>query len=693
VCSGANVDVAGQPSPIKGACLCVKGYAWDTTTSACVECKNLDTAVKCGVSSCKGYFYLVDKCTTCGLLGADSATTNVKAELTDIAIDGVCQCLPGFLWNKVTFLCEACDTRPVSDCAVGNCIKFFVKGTTCTACPVGSTRNSQTKTTECKCPADNIWSSATFGCVLCASPSSLDAKSGSCIECGKITNGAGALTPYDPFKCKCKGNYSFISGACTCDSTAKLFDTGTGCATCSGIPGGLTFNTTTAGCNCISTASWSPDLKRCRCTDTASYMTAGGCVKCSTLPVGTTTGGNFNKPDQCNCAEGLVWDTTQKKCVCTGVSIFNSVSTTCESCAKAVFFSAGTAASFSACICRINMLWDSKIPSCVCDTVSIVGSSKLNCISCKSVAGSTGVKASSTACGCKPGWTWNANLKTCTCLTNTCTCPANSILNSTKVCVPCSTISGSTQFAYSNTVCKCGFSFVWNPTSFKCDCPTTALLNAAKTTCRNCDILSSALSKATAPNTCNCMTNYVWSATSFNCEIKATTDNKILLLNGTKVSCAGLGASTGISYDNFNCKCAAGSVWRDFSAACVACSTITNSTGTAFNAVSCVCIAGSYWDILSFSCKLLVCKYAISDARCTYCHGSHIQAKISPQLLIVTVSEKTTLLSGDSQFATASAAASANYANYASYKCLCVTGATWSVARRRCYLNAYNATY
>jgi hypothetical protein len=189
------------------------------------------------------------------------------------------------------------------------------------------------------------------------------------------------------------------------------------------------------------------------------------------------------------------------------------------------------------------------------------------------------------------------------------------------------------------------------------------------------------------------MTNYIWSSSTFNCEVKSVTDNKIMLLNGTKVSCAGLGGSSGTSYDNFNCKCPVGSVWRDFTSSCVACSTITNSTGTAFNAIACVCKADSYWDILSFSCKLLVCKYAVTDSRCTYCAVGQVLAKSSAQLLLVTQAEKTILLSGDAQFAAASKAASAKYESFASYKCLCATGSAWSASRRRCFTLPANATY
>jgi hypothetical protein len=58
----------------------------------------------------------------------------------------------------------------------------------------------------------------------------------------------------------------------------------------------------------------------------------------------------------------------------------------------------------------------------------------------------------------------------------------------------------------------------------------------------------------------------------------------------------------------------------------------------------------------------------------------------------VTASEKTILLTGDSNFFTNANKASPQYLSYTSYKCLCATNYTWSVSRRRCYNKILNAT-
>jgi hypothetical protein len=143
--------------------------------------------------------------------------------------------------------------------------------------------------------------------------------------------------------------------------------------------------------------------------------------------------------------------------------------------------------------------------------------------------------------------------------------------------------------------------------------------------------------------------------------------------------------------DNFNCKCATGGVWNDYINECVACSSIANSTGVVVSIYGCGCNSGFFWDSFSFSCRPTTCAYAITDSRCAYCLRN-AGIVVIPQLLIVTATEKTMLLSGDSLYSYYVNLASPRYLNYASYKCLCATNYTWSVSRRRCYNKTLNAT-
>jgi hypothetical protein len=251
---------------------------------------------------------------------------------------------------------------------------------------------------------------------------------------------------------------------------------------------------------------------------------------------------------------------------------------------------------------------------------------------------------------------------------------------------------GASGLVASRTSCQCLKSYVWNSATFKCDCPKGAFTNGAKTYCRYCDVFSNSNGKfATTANTsCACLPNHKWNTATQQCDFNPASVS-IYLLNGTLISCKNLPTSTGVALDNFNCKCQTNFVWNDYTNACVACSTISNSTGKTTSAYACGCNPNFYWDFLSFSCKQTSCKYPITDTRCTSC-PKHAGNVLTAQLLIVTATEKTILLSGDSNFAAAAKTASAQYLTYTSYKCLCATNYTWSVARRRCYFRTLNAT-
>jgi len=152
---------------------------------------------------------------------------------------------------------------------------------------------------------------------------SMDNSTGKCIDCKadlyvipySLTNISKISTNYS---CKCRANYQFINGICTCNNTALLFDKGdgAGCGNCSVIAGGTGYNKATLGCNCIAGAHWVASKKICLCNDTPNYLVSNKCTPCKNLGGGLTLGGSQSYPTTCSCASGLMWSSIYKTCIC-----------------------------------------------------------------------------------------------------------------------------------------------------------------------------------------------------------------------------------------------------------------------------------------------------------------------------------------------------------------------------------------
>ncbi len=340
------------------------------------------------------------------------------------------------------------------------------------------------------------------------------------------------------------------------------------------------------------------------------------------------------------------------------------------------------------------MIWNSLTSTCICDTKSIPkGTSKLYCTACSSIIGASGAKVGTTGCGCKAGWAWNTNLQICTCTTTSCICPIDFALIN-QICTNCSTIIGSTGKSSSNIACACKKSFVWNTTNSNCTCPKGGMTNTNKNVCTFCDISANAYNyTSTAKTACNCTINHLWDPVNLTCRF--TAGSLVMLANGTKISCSGLGGSIGGLVDNFNCKCSVGSIWNTITNKCVACNSIpfTNTTGATKNyKYSCPCNNGTSWDILTFSCRNNTCKYPLADSRCGYCLVATGVEQVS-QLQSVSLKTDTFQLSGDNEFIAEMNLRSTLYSNYTSLKCKCKGNYTWNVARRACFNTSSNATY
>lgn len=164
-----------------------------------------------------------------------------------------------------------------------------------------------------------------------------------------------------------------------------------------------------------------------------------------------------------------------------------------------------------------------------------------------------------------------------------------------------------------------------------------------------------------------------------------------MLTNGVQYACSELKNTLGIALDNFNCKCPAGSVFRDFTFECVSCSSISNTDGskTTASPYACNCASGYLWNILTFTCDPNTC----TTPSCTYCSSKMAGVVAASQLIIRTSNEATVSMSGDSAFALQASTDSPLYNIFSNYKCVCGSNYVWDVSRRRCFLKSVNATY
>jgi len=232
------------------------------------------------------------------------------------------------------------------------------------------------------------------------------------------------------YYCVCASNYTYSNGLCICNISRYLFDIGNsvGCGNCSQIAGGLSYNSTVGGCNCVGMAKWNATTKKCGCTNLDYYLSGKICVNCSTLGTGLTIGGNLNDTYSCTCATNLTWNTTLKTCVCSITdTIWNNNTLICDSCTNFIYNSFGKASGPTSCSCSTNMIWNDINKTCICNSFSIlIGTNRSNCINCSSLYGSTSTKLSPTSCLCRPEWLWNSLLQKCVCKgSSSCVCPSN----------------------------------------------------------------------------------------------------------------------------------------------------------------------------------------------------------------------------------------------------------------------------
>lgn len=329
-------------------------------------------------------------------------------------------------------------------------------------------------------------------------------------------------------------------------------------------------------------------------------------------------------------------------------------------------------------------MWNVSLRSCMCVANSFP-LSRTNCILCSNLPGSTG-RGFSTGCFCSAGWEWNAASLQCICLNSSCTCGSGFVLRG-KNCFRCSNYTFSTGKNINNTFCECIQSFTWDNILGRCFCPSTSVLGG--NVCYSCVLANSASSKSKTSNACVCSTNYVWQQSQLSCVFSSTVD-VIMLHNGTKVSCKGLGSSTGLSYDNFNCRCASNFFWKDTERKCVSCSSLKYSNGTSSSGISCFCQTGYGWDPIASDCKSLQCTFRSNLGECTDCYS--LPGVATTVMVVDYVSG--VFLSGDNAILSLYANVTARInERFLPFRCMCASGYGWNRARRRCFATSINGTF
>lgn len=213
-------------------------------------------------------------------------------------------------------------------------------------------------------------------------------------------------------------------------------------------------------------------------------------------------------------------------------------------------------------------------------------------------------------------------------------CTNDNFLNSDNTCVPCSTLTDSTQcgvatnncpFYYwggaacisclpiantdasvvsaDNTQCNCAVSYYWVAGTLTCQSCSTVTDQTVCNSCRNvfkadstcapCSSFVNAINIYNRENGCLCAPGWAWSSPSLSCVICATADSTGCALN----SCAGY-------------------YWSG--SACTACSTVAYTNNYVLPAAgSCVCLSGYGWDgTACTACASLITSDACTQSSC-----------------------------------------------------------------------------
>lgn len=362
----------------------------------------------------------------------------------------------------------------------------------------------------------------------------------------------------------------------------------------------------------------------------------------------------------------------------------------------------GTRVSSNACGCLGANKWNPTTFKCACDpTIGVL----INgiCKACSTIKGAS-KSASNSTCVCNSGRRWQNS--SCACITATkCPCGSGNFQLPSGDCIPCQSIAGANGLSTSTGQCTCYPGFVWQNTTGTCVCPTPYVTDKISI-CILCNIRNNATSAITS-DTCYCLPNHIWNPLTFTCDFTnliTPSQNLIKTFAGVITSCNGLGGSTGLSVDNFNCQCSDGYVWNDISTQCIRCGDVSFSTINRLNNFACACNPGYAWDTFTFTCIPFTGNITLTNSSYVVC--TNIPSTTSTNLINTNIgsgdkksgnsssSSNSTLiqLSDDTVFYNLNAV-NALYLAETKYVCKCITDYLWSESRKRCFINSLNNNF
>ena len=603
--NAVGTGVSGPLTNITG-CYCSTGFGWNG--NSCVACmpnaNGMTGTTTTNITGCYcnlGYGWNGTSCTYCPAYAVNTSTpitTNISG----------CFCPSGWLYSTATSSCVKCSsgTTPSGSGALAGagCYCSANQGwndTTCLACPTGASNTYTSVYTNlmgCYCPTGSGWNGVICtGCPVGAN---------NIYNADNLTNVSGCYCPvgtqYSLVYNKClvcptgtfstgQGGGSNVSG-CACPIGQGW--NGTGCVNCPIFGTNMVTNITTnvSGCYCPvgyqfiapSNECWiCPDgsnttgtnggptpIKGCNCISANSVWTGSRCQVCLGNSSVTNTGATANVSG-CFCPSGQIWNTVSSTCsTCASNYLWNG--TTCLNCPLGATTTVTSVpiSGYTGCYCINGYGWNGTICSLCPQGTTNTGTGGLSVL---------------TGCYCPSGQVWN--------ITGCITCPTNAIITTTPVPTPvtgCYCPSGANYITSTSscTTCPTGTSTsgVGGLAITGCYCSSGINYGWNGMTCEACPIGSVGGTTGNATNVtgCYCLSGYNWNGSIYKC------------INCNSIPLASI-TNTGTNTNILSCKCPAG--YGFYNNKCIPCSTINAVTGTSGVLTTidgCVCPTGSGFD-------------------------------------------------------------------------------------------------
>ena len=469
-----------------GSCICQPGWVFNTSQSKCLDPSSNATCgatassggtlcpsgqicngSTCAASCLSGQVYCDSRCVTpstdstnCGATGTATTCTNAGTNCNfstsgRTCVNGLCVCQSGLVYNTSQTKC----LDPSNNTTCG--ASASSGGTDCTA--TSRTCSGSGSSWSCACPSGLVYNTSQTKCLDPSSNATCGATaSNGGTSCNFSTTGRTCVQSGSSWSCTCQSGWIYNSGQgkcldpsnnATCGATSS--NAGSVCSS------GQICNGSTCAASCLSSQVYcdnrcvtsSTDNANCGATGTATSCTSVG-ANCNFSTTGRTCVGGL-----CVCQSGLVYNTSQTKC------LDPSNNTTCGASASSV----GTNCTTTGRTCSgSGSSW-----SCACPVADwVYNSGQLKCLdpsnnaTCGASASSVGTNCTTTGRTCSgSGSSWS------------CACPVASwVYNTaqTKCLDPNSNASCGATSSSAGTTCSAGQ--ICNGTSCATSCLGTQVL-------------------------------------------------------------------------------------------------------------------------------------------------------------------------------------------------------------------------